>query len=68
VYSPDVNAMNNMGVPVVWENVQNLGNYKQYVRMKVPYHARNGSRAVFGWLRIDAIFSPAFSLPMTSTT
>ena len=26
-----------MGVPVVWENVQNLGNYKQYVRMKVPW-------------------------------
>jgi hypothetical protein len=22
---------------VAWENVQNLGNYKQYVRMKVPW-------------------------------
>ncbi len=36
-YGLDVNAINNMGVPVVWENVQNLGNYKQYVRMKVPW-------------------------------
>ena len=27
-YGLDVNAINNMGVPVVWENVQNLGNYK----------------------------------------
>ena len=24
-YGLDVNAINNMGVPVVWENVQNLG-------------------------------------------
>src|SRR4051812_6353876 len=32
-YGLDVNAINNMGLPVVWENVQNLGNYKQYVRM-----------------------------------
>src|ERR1700742_1007963 len=36
-YGLDVNAINNMGVPVVWENVQNLGSYKQYVRMKVPW-------------------------------
>src|ERR1700759_87462 len=36
-YGLDVKAINNIGVPVVWENVQNLGNYKQYVRMKVPW-------------------------------
>jgi uncharacterized protein (DUF362 family) len=36
-YGLDVNAINNLGVPVVWENVQNLGNYKQYVRVKVPW-------------------------------
>ena len=36
-YGLDVNAINNMGVPVAWENVQNLGNYKEYVRMKVPW-------------------------------
>src|SRR5215472_9120495 len=36
-YGLDINTINNMGVPVVWENVQNLGNYKQYVRMKVPW-------------------------------
>lgn len=36
-YGLDVNAINNLGVPVVWENVQNLGRYKQYVRLKVPY-------------------------------
>src|ERR1700741_2056732 len=35
-YGLDVNAINSMGTPVVWENVQNLGNYKQYVRTKVP--------------------------------
>src|ERR1700694_3261837 len=29
-YGLDVNTINNMGVPVVWENVQNLGHYKQY--------------------------------------
>ena len=36
-YGLDVNAINNMGVPVVWENVQNRWSlpYKQYVRMKV---------------------------------
>ena len=36
-YGIDVNTINNMGVPIVWENVQNLGNYKQYVRLKVPW-------------------------------
>ncbi len=36
-YGLDVHAMDNLGVPVVWENVQNLGNYKQYVRVKVPW-------------------------------
>lgn len=36
-YGLDVNAINNAGVPVVWENTQNLGRYKQYVRLKVPY-------------------------------
>ena len=36
-YGIDVAAVNNLGVPVTWENVQNLGNYKQYVRLKVPW-------------------------------
>lgn len=27
------------GVPIVWENIQNLGNYKHYVRRKVPHGA-----------------------------
>jgi uncharacterized protein (DUF362 family) len=36
-YGIDVAAINNLGVPVTWENVQNLGNYKQYVRLKVPW-------------------------------
>jgi uncharacterized protein (DUF362 family) len=36
-YGIDVNAINNLGVPVEWENVQNLGKYKQYVRLKVPW-------------------------------
>jgi uncharacterized protein (DUF362 family) len=36
-YGLDVNAINNQGVKVEWENVQNLGNYKQYVRLKVPW-------------------------------
>lgn len=36
-YGIDVKAINNLGVPVVWENVQNLGNYKEYVRLKVPW-------------------------------
>src|SRR6201994_3770005 len=36
-YGIDVNAVNNMGTKVEWENVQNLGNYKKYVRLKVPW-------------------------------
>jgi uncharacterized protein (DUF362 family) len=36
-YGLDVNAINNLGTTVEWENVQNLGNYKQYVRLKVPW-------------------------------
>lgn len=36
-YGIDVKAINNLGVPVSWENVQNRGNYKQYVRLKVPW-------------------------------
>ncbi|MBV9083424.1 MAG: DUF362 domain-containing protein [Acidobacteriaceae bacterium] len=36
-YGIDVNAINNLGTEVVWENVQSLGHYKQYVRLKVPY-------------------------------
>jgi len=36
-YGIDVNAINNLGVKVDWENVQNLGKYKQYVRLKVPW-------------------------------
>ncbi len=36
-YGLDVNAINNLGIPVDWENVQNLGKYKQYVRLKVPW-------------------------------
>lgn len=35
-YGIDVNAINNLGVTVDWENVQNLGKYKQYARLKVP--------------------------------
>ena len=36
-YGIDVNAVNNLGTKVEWINVQNLGNYKQYVRLKVPW-------------------------------
>ena len=36
-YGLDVKAINNLGTEVAWENVQNLGNYKQYVRLKVPW-------------------------------
>jgi uncharacterized protein (DUF362 family) len=36
-YGIDVNAINNLGVKVDWENVQNLGKYRQYVRLKVPW-------------------------------
>ena len=36
-YGIDVNAINNLGTKVDWENVQNVGSYKQYVRLKVPW-------------------------------
>ena len=36
-YGIDVNQINNLGTKVEWENVQNLGNYKQYVRLAVPW-------------------------------
>jgi uncharacterized protein (DUF362 family) len=36
-YGIDVNTINNLGVKVDWENVQNVGKYKQYVRVKVPW-------------------------------
>ncbi len=36
-YGLDVDAINNLGVAVDWENVQNLGKYKHYVRLKVPW-------------------------------
>ena len=36
-YGLDVNAINNVGCKVEWENTQNLGRAKQYNRMKVPY-------------------------------
>jgi len=36
-YGLDVNAINNLGTKVEWENVQNIGNYKRYVRLKVPW-------------------------------
>ena len=36
-YGIDVHTINNLGVKVDWENVQNLGKYKQYVRLKVPW-------------------------------
>lgn len=36
-YELDVNAINNAGCKVEWENTQNRGQAKQYVRMKVPW-------------------------------
>ena len=36
-YGLDVNAINNLGPKVEWENVQNLGHGKKYVRLKVPW-------------------------------
>ena len=36
-YGIDVSAINNLGTKVEWENVQNVGSYKQYVRLKVPW-------------------------------
>jgi uncharacterized protein (DUF362 family) len=35
-YQLDINAINNVGCKVEWENGQNLGLGKQYARMKVP--------------------------------
>ena len=35
-YQLDINAINNVGCKVEWENGQNLGYGKQYVRVKVP--------------------------------
>ena len=35
-YQLDINAINNVGCKVEWENAQNLGNAKQYARLKVP--------------------------------
>jgi uncharacterized protein (DUF362 family) len=36
-YGLDVAAINNVGCKIEWENVQNLGLGKQYVRLKVPW-------------------------------
>lgn len=36
-YGIDVNAIDNLGTKVEWHNVQNLGDYKQYVRLPVPW-------------------------------
>ncbi len=36
-YGLDVNAINNLGTKVDWVNVQNIGPYKEYVRLKVPW-------------------------------
>lgn len=38
-YQLDIDAMNNVGCKVEWENAQNLGQGKQYVRTKVPGEA-----------------------------
>lgn len=35
-YQLDLNAINNVGCKVEWENCQNLGQSKKYVTMKVP--------------------------------
>lgn len=35
-YGLDINAINNVGCKVEWENVQNLGRAKKYSRVKVP--------------------------------
>ncbi len=35
-YQLDLNAINNVGCKVEWENAQNLGQAKQYVHAKVP--------------------------------
>ena len=36
-YGLDVASINNLGTKVEWENTQNLGSYKSYVRLKVPW-------------------------------
>jgi uncharacterized protein (DUF362 family) len=36
-YKLDINAINNVGCKVEWENGQNLGQGKEYVEVKVPY-------------------------------
>ncbi len=36
-YGLDVKAINNCGAKVEWENTNNLGHGKQYVRVKVPW-------------------------------
>ncbi len=36
-YALDINAINNVGCKVEWENAQNLGHGKQYMRVKVPW-------------------------------
>jgi uncharacterized protein (DUF362 family) len=36
-YELDLNAINNVGCKVEWENAQNLGQGKKYVRVKVPF-------------------------------
>jgi uncharacterized protein (DUF362 family) len=36
-YQIDINAINNVGCKVEWENAQNLGQAKKYARMKVPW-------------------------------
>lgn len=36
-YGLDIQAINNMGTKVEWENVQNLGKGSKYVRVKVPW-------------------------------
>ena len=35
-YGLDVNAINNVGCKVEWENTQNMGQAKEYKRLKVP--------------------------------
>lgn len=35
-YGLDVNAINNVGCKVEWENTQNMGQARRYTRMKVP--------------------------------
>ncbi len=36
-YGLDVNAINNVGCPVEWENTQNIGYGKRYSRLKTPW-------------------------------